>query len=79
MFLVWLGVALLAAKLFELGPMAQVSWMWVLSPLILAFLWFEAFESALGMDKRKKEKEALSDEAKRQRIRAQFAAPQSKR
>jgi small Trp-rich protein len=79
MFLVWIGVALLAAKLLELGPVAQLSWMWVLAPLILAFLWFEAFESALGMDKRKKEKEALSDEAKRERIRAQFAEPQSKR
>ncbi|MGB7180358.1 MAG: TIGR04438 family Trp-rich protein [Burkholderiaceae bacterium] len=76
MFLVWLGVALLAAKILEISPVAQLSWLWVLTPLLLAFLWFEAIESALGLDKRKKEKEAKTDEAKRLRIQKAFAEPQ---
>ena len=78
MFLVWLGVALLIAKVMALGPIASLSWMWVISPFILAWLWFEVIESALGLDKRKKQKEAENDAAKIERVRAAFAEPGKK-
>jgi small Trp-rich protein len=59
-------------KVFELGPVAQLSWMWVLAPFIVALLWFEAFESMLGMDKRKKRKDQDKEAEKARRIREQF-------
>ncbi len=72
MYLVWIGVALLIAKVFAIGPVADLSWMWVIAPFIAALLWFEAFESALGLDKRKKNKEQEKEQEKARRIREQF-------
>lgn len=72
MILVWTGVLLLIAKIFEIGPVADLSWMWVIAPFILALLWFEAFESWLGFDKRKKHKEQAKEQEKARRIREGF-------
>ncbi len=44
MYMVWIGALLVALKWFEIGPIADLSWYWVLSPLALAFVWFEVFE-----------------------------------
>ncbi|MCO5099638.1 MAG: TIGR04438 family Trp-rich protein [Burkholderiaceae bacterium] len=77
MFLVWIGVALLIARWFELGPLAEVSWWWVLSPLAVAFVWFELIESRFGFDKHKQHEDA--DRARRDRVAAQFKTPGSKR
>ena len=73
MFLVWIGVALLIARWFELGPLAEVSWWWILSPLAVAFIWFEVIESRFGFDKHKQHEDA--DRARRERVAAQFKAP----
>lgn len=40
MWLVGLGVLLLIAKLLEFGPMADLSWWWVLSPFGGAMVWW---------------------------------------
>lgn len=74
-FLIWLGVALMLGKVLELGPLAGMSWLWALAPFALAFVWFEFLEPALGFDKRKKAKEAEDEQAKRERVRAQFMQP----
>lgn len=75
MYLIWLGVALMLAKVLELGPMGTMSWWWALAPFALAFVWFEFLEPALGFDKQKKAKEAANDQARRERIQAGFAQP----
>jgi len=72
MFLVWTGVILLILKLLEIGPVAQWGWLWIIAPFIVALFWFEAFESMLGMDKRKKRKDQDKEAEKAKRIREQF-------
>lgn len=44
MFMVWIGALLVALKWFEVDPIASLSWLWVLTPLGIAFVWFEIFE-----------------------------------
>ena len=40
MYLLILGIALLAMKYLEIGPVAQWSWIWVLAPFGLAVVWW---------------------------------------
>ncbi|MFK7964114.1 MAG: TIGR04438 family Trp-rich protein [Burkholderiaceae bacterium] len=75
MYLIWLGVALMLGKVLEFEPLAEMSWWWAVAPFAVAFVWFEGLEPALGFDKRKKQREAEDDQAKRERIQAQFAQP----
>jgi small Trp-rich protein len=51
MWFVVIGTLLIAVKYFELG-LANVSWLWVLSPFLLAVLWW-AWADASGYTKRK--------------------------
>lgn len=70
--LIWLGVLMIAGRWFEIWPLAELSWWWVLSPLIVALVWFEVLEPLLGFDKRNKEgidREAAQREA---RVRERF-------
>lgn len=67
MWLVWIGVALLALKALAVGPVAQWSWWWVLSPLAAAIFWFEWFEKLVGRDRRRVEHDEME---RRQRERA---------
>lgn len=53
MWLLWVGVALLVLKLIGIGPFGDLSWWWVVLPLVAAFIWFEVFERRLGLDKKK--------------------------
>jgi small Trp-rich protein len=53
MWLVYVGVVLLLCKLLQFGPLAELSWLWVLMPFILALIWWEIFERRLGLDKKK--------------------------
>lgn len=73
--MIWLGLTLLLGKLADVSLLAEVGWLWVLSPFAIAFIWFEFLESALGFDKRKKLKEASDAEAKRERIAKSFLTP----
>jgi small Trp-rich protein len=43
MWLVYVGVALLLSKLLDFGPLAGLSWWWVLLPFLLAWIWWEVF------------------------------------
>jgi small Trp-rich protein len=40
-------------KWVDFGPVGSWSWIWVVSPFIVALLWFELFEPMLGLDKKK--------------------------
>jgi small Trp-rich protein len=75
MWLLWVGVALLLLKLAGLGPFGEMSWWWVVLPLVLSFVWFELFEKRLGLDKKKAFDEL--DRAKQERIKK--AMQQAKR
>ena len=52
MYLVWIGVIVIGLKALEVGPLAELSWWWVLTPLALAFVWFEWVEKLFGRDRR---------------------------
>ncbi len=52
MYLLGLSILLLALKYLEIGPVANWSWWWVLSPFALTALWW-AWADATGYTKRK--------------------------
>lgn len=52
MYLLMLGIALALLKYLEVGPVAQWSWWWVLSPFALTILWW-AWADSTGYTKRK--------------------------
>jgi small Trp-rich protein len=66
MWLLFVGIALLVSKLLEFGPLADLSWWWVILPFVLAFVWWEFIERRLGLDKKKAFDEL--DKAKKERI-----------
>ena len=72
MYLLWIGVISVALKYFEVGPVAELDWWWVLAPLGLAFLWFEYFEKMFGLDKRKVDA-AQWEKSRKERVQASFA------
>lgn len=55
MILVWIGATMVLLKWLEIGPLATLSWWWVLSPLLAALVWFEGLERLFGRDKRQLE------------------------
>jgi len=52
MWFVAIGVVLILLKLLSVGPVADWSWLWVLSPFAAAVAWW-AFADATGMTKRR--------------------------
>ncbi|MBS0293810.1 MAG: TIGR04438 family Trp-rich protein [Proteobacteria bacterium] len=52
MYALLLGVLLMLLKYLEIGPVANWSWWWVLSPFALAAAWW-AWADATGYTKRK--------------------------
>ena len=66
MWLILIGLVLLVSKLLDIGPLAGLSWWWVLLPFLVALIWFEVFERRLGLDKKKAFDEL--DKAKKERI-----------
>ncbi|WP_367065699.1 TIGR04438 family Trp-rich protein [Oryzisolibacter sp. LB2S] len=52
MYALLLGVLLILLKFLEIGPVANWSWWWVLSPLAGAVVWW-AWADATGYTKRK--------------------------
>ena len=65
MYLLILGLGLMALKYLEIGFVADLSWWWVLSPFALAVAWW-AWADATGYTKRK-EMEKM-DQKKQERI-----------
>lgn len=78
MYFVWTGVALLALKLLEINPVAELGWGWVLSPLVLAFIWFEFLERLFGKDRQEVE-HVEYEELRKKRVAAQFADPKKRK
>ena len=72
MILIVAGVLLLVLKLLEVGPVAELSWWWTLSPLVLAFVWFEFLEKPLGFDKRKAD-HLEWEQRRKERVAASFS------
>lgn len=60
MYLLLLGIALLLLKYLAVGPVADWSWWWVLSPFALTLLWWW-FADQTGYTRRK----AMEKEAQR--------------
>lgn len=52
MYLVVLGLALIIMKYMQFGPVAGLSWLWVLSPFALAIAWW-AWADSSGFTKRR--------------------------
>ena len=52
MYLLGLGLISLALKYLEIGPVAALSWWWVLSPFAAAVAWW-AWADASGYTKKK--------------------------
>lgn len=52
MYVLLLGVLLMLLKYLEIGPVANWSWWWVLSPFAVAAAWW-AWADATGYTKRK--------------------------
>jgi small Trp-rich protein len=57
MYLVGLGLALMAMKYLEFGPVANWSWLWVLSPFALAIAWWSWADASGYTKKRAMERE----------------------
>jgi len=68
--LVWIGGLLLLLKFFEIGPFVDVSWWWIIVPLVLAFIFFEVIEPLFGLDKKKAHDEL--EKAKKRRVKQQL-------
>lgn len=65
MYLLGLSLLILALKYFEVGPVAAMSWWWVLSPFGITALWW-VWADATGYTKRKAMEKM--DKRKRDRI-----------
>ena len=52
MYFLGLGIILLLLKYLEVGPLAALSWWWVLTPFALAVVWW-AWADGSGYTKRK--------------------------
>jgi len=70
MWFLTIGALLLLMKWLEFGPVAHWSWWIVLSPFLLALIWFEGIEPAFGLDKKKAHDEI--DKVKQDRIKEQL-------
>ena len=68
MYTLILGILLVALKYLEIGPVAQWSWWWVLSPFAVTLLWW-AWADMTGYTKRKAMEKM--EERKKERIERQ--------
>lgn len=63
-------VLLSLLRYFEVGPVANLSWWWIVGLMVVAFIWFEFIERMLGLDKRKSHDEL--EKARKQRVKKTF-------
>ncbi|QJW85792.1 TIGR04438 family Trp-rich protein [Ramlibacter terrae] len=79
MYLLGIGIVLLALKYFEIGPVAGWDWWWVLSPFALAVAWW-TFADWSGYTKRKAvERENSRKQARIDKSREQLGLGPKKR
>ena len=51
--IIYLFVTLGVLKYFEIWKFGEMSWLWVVGLMVIAFLWFEFVEKIFGLDKKK--------------------------
>lgn len=77
MWFLLLGVVLIALKFLEIGAVAEWSWVWVLSPLAMAVVWWWVADATGYTSRKAMERE---EQSKQDRIdRARDKIGQSKR
>ena len=67
MYFVGLGLALIAMKYLGFGPVAQLSWVWVLSPFAMAVVWWAWSDASGYTRKRAMQRESERKNARRDR------------
>jgi len=77
MWLLWMALAGLVLKWFEVGWFATLSWWWLSLPFAAAFIWFEFIEPRLGLQKKKAMDEM--EAARKLRIKRAIETDHSKR
>jgi small Trp-rich protein len=63
-------VLLSALRYFEVGPVAELSWWWIIGLFVLTFAWFEFGERLFGLDKRRAEEQL--EKARKERVSKTF-------
>lgn len=63
-------VLLSILRYYEVGPVADLSWWWIIGLFGVAFLWFEFGERILGLDKRKAHEQL--EKARKERVTKTF-------
>lgn len=46
-------VVLAVLRIFEVWPVADLSWWWIVGLFIITFIWFEFGEKLFGLDRKK--------------------------
>lgn len=57
-------------RYLEFGPLADLSWWWIVGLMGFAFIWFEFIEKWLGLDRRKVNNEM--EKARKERLKKTF-------
>jgi len=70
MFLIILIVALVGLRYFEVWRFAELSWWWIVGLMVVAFIWFEFIEKALGLDKKKEHN--VDEQRRKDRVKKAF-------
>lgn len=70
MLLIIAVVGLSILRYFEVGPVAGLSWWWIVGLFGVAFIWFEFIERMLGLDKRKAHEQL--EQARKDRVKKTF-------
>lgn len=79
MYFLGVGLILMALKFLEIGPVAALGWLWVLSPFVLAVAWW-AWADGFGYTRRKAmEREDARKKARLDKQRAALAADRKPR
>jgi small Trp-rich protein len=63
-------VLLSGLRYFEVGPVADLSWWWIIGLFAVAFTWFEFGERIFGLDKRRADEQL--EKARKERVTKTF-------
>jgi small Trp-rich protein len=73
MWLIYIGIVLAVLKLMHIDLFGPLSWWQVAIPFVLAFVWWEVFETLFGFDKRRAAKDQY-EQARKDRIKNSWKA-----